>query len=235
MIIGGGKINFLEGSYGAIKEKIPRTAKYKLVTILGSSFMYLDTPEAHRQALRDYHDVLAPGGKLVIQFRDRGDRQYDDGKRTEWGTKLGVERTDREVEWPHDKFGHYAHGAKSVTQLKDTAVGDGFYFYEAELTDEQIQQRHLQERKDEKTDKKYYVGDDEVPHYSFGRTYFDANGDETDLGTTTLIDYTSEKSFPVVKRMLEKAGFRNVELKSEPLSPDGAWRNFVVVAEKPLA
>lgn len=230
-----GKINFLEGSYGAIKEKVPGNATYKLVTILGSSFMYLDTPEAHQKALRDYFDVLAPGGKMVIQFRDRGDRQYDAGKRTEWGKKLGVERTDRKVEWPHGKFGQHAHGADWVTQLKDAAKGDGFYFYGAELTEEQVRQRHLHKKTDEKTGQTYFADADEVPHYSFGRTYVDASGDETDLGTTTLIDYTSEKSFPVLKRMLEKAGYRNVDLKSEPLSPDGAWRNFAVVAEKPLS
>ena len=231
------KINYCIGSYGGLplKPESESPTKYKLITILGTSFMYLPTPEAHQDALNDFCRLLKKGGKIAIQFRgrvrisDEENNKREESQR-EWCKKLGVSLDHKIADGENGKLGRYAKKGEEVPVLRDLNKGDGMYFYDAPLSDT----GGLTPTINEYGDITKYVDSDGVERSSFGRAYINKDGSEENLGTTQIIDYMSVSAFPVLERMLEKSGFKNVKLMEDPktISVDGSCRNFVVVAEK---
>lgn len=72
-----------------------------------------------------------------------------------------------------------------------------------------------------------------------GRLYVDPEGKERTLGNkdTLFVDLLKERNFPLLKRMLETAGFENVRLieAPKPLTPEGNFKTckiFAITAEK---
>ena len=210
-----GKLDVALGDMGRIREAIEDGAKYKLITIGGSSFMYLPTEEAHEKALADYFDLLEPGGKLVLQFRERV-KPADESQRNEWCGKLGVNIGSKVAEGNTGNFGKYAKPGEQVPILADTNAGDGFYFYQID---------NPTNPSEENT----------VSRHSFCRAYIQPDGTEEDMGPTHIIDLMSREGVAKgLNGMLERVGFKNTRLEEEELSPDGAWRMFSVVEEKPV-
>ena len=223
-----GAIRFAYGDMGHIIPSLDSSDSYKLITIMGGSFIYLPTKEAHQKALSDYYSILEPEGKLVMEWRART-QPYNQEQKDAWCETLGVKAYNQK---PEDNFGQFAKLEKStgkqVEVLKDIHQGDGFYFYDVDL-----------ENKDgftysDGTDghKQGWYDSDGVRHMAFGRAYFNQNGEEEDLGPAHIIDYMSVEAFPTVKKMLEEVGFKNVRLEERPLSPDGIRKMFGIVAEK---
>ena len=208
-----GRLDIALGNMGHVLDSIPTDAKYKLITIGGSSFMYLPTEGAHKKALADYLKLLEPGGKLVLQFRERV-KPSDEAECSKWCRGLGVQIENKKAEGESEHFGRFAKSGENVTVLTDTGTGDGFYFYHVDT----LPIPH---------------GEGNVPRHSFGRAYIRSDGSEEDMGPTHIIDLMSRVGVEKgLNPMLEQVGFRNIHLEEQPLSPDGAWHMFAVVAEK---
>lgn len=204
-----GHISFDEGSYGNVRESLPEDVQYKVVSILGGSFMYLKTAEEHQKAMQDFYDLLAPGGKIVIQFRDKEGRQRDQQKMGEWSEQLHVAYEDRRAD---GNVGKMVQAGTHIHVLKDTEVGDGFYYHGFKTLE---------------------PASDGTRRGGFRKVYFDESGNEEDMGDTTQISYVEKASFPKLQALMEKAGFKNVSIEGKPMSPDGAVMSYVVVGEKP--
>lgn len=208
-----GQINFAVGDMGHL-DSLPAGTRYKAVTILGSSFMYLGTPETHEQAIRNFRERLDDGGKIVFQFRDRGNRQIDPVKRKEWCDRLGVQYEQRKAEGPTGNFGKFAKPDEEVTVVHDATQKDGFYWYKVSPTEAE--------------------GLDDVKREAWGKAYIHPDGREEDMGNTEVLNYMSEEGARPLVRMLERAGFSRdkIKLNSEPFSEDGIWQNYTLVAER---
>ncbi|MBU1993041.1 class I SAM-dependent methyltransferase [Patescibacteria group bacterium] len=104
--------------------------------------------------------------------------------------------------------------------LRDEDRGDGFYFKYGDQESTQLQP---------------YSDLGKIRKNVFNRIYIDEQGEEHDLGKVQAMDYMKKDAFPILKRMLEEAGFKNIKLvpneKGDPLSPDGNVRMFAVTAE----
>lgn len=224
------RLDLAVGDMGNILEKVQEGSRYKMITILGSSFMYLGTKEVHQKALNDYFDLLEPGGKLIFQFRQRkGD--FDLKKQEEWQRKLKVKGFLTKASGKHGQFGEFARLDEEVHVLQDEDKGDGFYFYDVAVANTEGL-NYKEARPEQRLAKGCYDSDD-VCHSAFGRAYFDENGVEEKIGQVQIIDYMSENGYhKALKAMLEKAGFQNVHLEMEPLAPDNSFWQFAVVAEK---
>ncbi|MEK7084627.1 MAG: hypothetical protein AAB932_05315, partial [Patescibacteria group bacterium] len=79
----------------------------------------------------------------------------------------------------------------------------------------------------------------EVPYESFGKGYVAPGGTITPIENVDILNYMDTRRLPVLKRLLEDAGFRNIKLIPDnghgvDLSLDGRRRLFAVVAEKPV-
>lgn len=198
------RVTLAQGDMSQVKKAVPDGASYKMVTILGNSFMYLPTKEAHQQALKDYSDVLEPGGKLVIQFRETTGTG-DPMKAKELHEGLHVSGFGQKADGPNGKFGIHAKPEENVYVMKDDEKGDGFYFYNADV-ENKTGLKFKQNRSDGL--KNGWYDSDDVAHSAFGRAYFDANGNEQNLGVAQIIDYISRNGYQkALKSMLEKAGF----------------------------
>lgn len=205
-----GRVNLVYGDMGNILAHVPKGEQYKLVTILGSSFLYLGDRQVHEKALADYYSLLKPGGKIALQFRNK----IDVGKPTKDGImsdRLGVRVSIRKADGPSGKFGKYLKPGEEIWTLEDMNVGDGEYAY-----------RVGEEVKDE----------DGIAHSVFERVYFDKDGNEEKLGVACTTDYMKADAFPVLKSMMEKAGFENVTIHKTPFDPDGYYEICVVTGEK---
>lgn len=136
------KINYCIGSYGDLPLKLESesSTKYKLITILGTSFMYLPTPEAHQNALNELFKLLKKGGKIAIQFRGREKNMFDEDKDNrrklmqKWCEELGVSsEEDVTADGEGGKFGRFARKGEKVLVLRDLKQNDGMYFYDTPL------------------------------------------------------------------------------------------------------
>lgn len=208
-----GKLDIALGDMGHILNSIPEGMKYKLITIGGSSFMYLPTEADHEKALADYFELLEPGGKIVIQYRERV-QPPNENQRTEWCRKLGVQIETKKAEGTMGNFGKYAKPDETVMILTDTEIGDGFYFYKVDIPPA-------------------LRSEGNVLRQSFGRAYINPDGTEEDMGVAHIIDLNSKEGYEKgLKPMLERVGFKNIHLGEEALSPDGSYHMFAVVAGK---
>ncbi len=227
------RVNIAVGDMGKVVEAVPEGSQYKMITILGSSFMYLGTKEAHQKALEDYYDLLEPGGKLILQFRERKG-QADAGQQQAMHERLKVSGYSQKAVGEHGKFGEFAKPREDVYVLKDDKKGDGFYFYDVPVENTEGLTFYEGIGPEQGLPGGWYDSDN-VRHSAFGRAYFDEHGVEEDVGPAQINDYMTENGYnKALKAMLEEAGFRNVHLDRDPLSPDGSWWQFAVVAEKPL-
>lgn len=65
-----GHINYAQGDYSRIKESIGGDEKFDAITCLSRSFIYLGERANYVKALKDFNDLLVPGGKVVLQSRN---------------------------------------------------------------------------------------------------------------------------------------------------------------------
>jgi len=66
-----GHVNYARGDYSKIKESVSDDEKFDAITCLSRSFIYLGERENYVKALKDFNDLLVPGGKVVVQSRFR--------------------------------------------------------------------------------------------------------------------------------------------------------------------
>lgn len=94
--------------------------------------MYLRSKESHIEALKSFYDLLAPGGELVIEFRERT-QNWDPEQMEEWCEKLGikVENVKNEAVEPEssDEPTPFPNKEENLFIIRDREKGDGFYFY----------------------------------------------------------------------------------------------------------
>jgi SAM-dependent methyltransferase len=214
-----GDINYRRGDMGNIKESIEDGKKYKAITIMGTSFMYLPDHESHQKALNDYIEILEPGGKLVIQWYER-DRNIQRNPYWLEGSRYEIKPVGKEF----DPWGRTIDSEL----IFDKEKGDGMYTSHEEKPEGY-----------ERVDHPYgEMAGTNLRRSHFARVYKKPNGEEVPYPETEVINYLEKRNFPILKAMLEKAGFTNVKLIPEgvngvPLSADGNRRLYGVVGEKP--
>lgn len=253
------RISFEMGDFMQVKHAVEEGAQYQLITIMGSSFMYLRDQQEHEKALKDLYDLLAPGGKLVIQFRERT-TAHDSNQIEKWCRGLDVDVTDKAIaEWRQEErdLGNFApEGTERVYWMQDTVKGDSFYFYnvppEEHPAFKGLEPQYDASRKltgfampgtaDLVYDAIYdgeklshFTDRNGVEYTGFGRAYIDPQGTEHDMGPTYVVDYMSQKGAKVLQeRIMPPLGYQNVQLHMEDLSPDRAVQQFALVAQKPV-
>lgn len=166
-------ISFRVGDMADISQKIEGDRRYKLITILGDSFIYLPNEDAIKNAFQQYVDLLEPGGKLVLQFRGRGaNYQENSAEKDAMRVKAGVVQRDDYV--AKETYGDVSAG-ESVRYglMQDISQQDGVFYY----MDAPKEQSSLPEGV--------------RPRYAFGRVYVDQEGVEHNLGTAEITDYRS--------------------------------------------
>ena len=67
-----GQMTYSRADYGNVKEFLPspENNQYDAITVLSRSFIYLGERANYEKSLKDFYDLLKPGGKVVIQARD---------------------------------------------------------------------------------------------------------------------------------------------------------------------
>lgn len=214
------------GDMADIQNALPEKGiRYKLVTCLGSSFIYLNKAQREK-TLRDTYDVLVPGGKVVFQWRqgDQNLRKEKEGEiEQKRGNRFAIHMTKR--------------GEREVGLLLDNEKGDGFYHYNADTThpdsthpDDYESYRNTNtgciEYKEKKTG---------VVYTTFGRTYIPNINDkiEIDLGTTTVNEFISTPYNKALITDLERVGFGNIQFH-ENAEPIGFHKLYAIMATKPF-
>ncbi len=66
-----GDVNYAHGDYSKTKESVGEGDQFDVISCLSRSFIYLGERENYVKTLKDFHDLLVPGGKVVLQSRDR--------------------------------------------------------------------------------------------------------------------------------------------------------------------
>jgi SAM-dependent methyltransferase len=67
-----GQVTYSRADYGDVKKFLPSAEdnQYDTIAVLSRSFVYLGERENYEKALKDFYDLLKPGGKVAIQARD---------------------------------------------------------------------------------------------------------------------------------------------------------------------
>lgn len=223
--LGPKAINISQGSYGEIKDALKEGDQFDAVTCFGTSFMYLKSHQEYLKALGDLKDVLKPGGKLVLQWREKHeienrpmmtpDKIRARGFKTIPGSSI------------QDPLGRKIYG-DAISRISGENTGEGFYVTEGNQTPPPVHPY---------ADIEGPAGD--IPYDSFGKGYIAPDGTITPIANVDMLNYMDTRRFPVLKRLLEDAGFQNVKLIPDDghgvdLSLDGRRRLFAVVAEKPV-
>lgn len=217
------RVNFAKGNYGEVKKSLKQDDRFKCITCMGSSFIYLRSFEDYANALKDFNDILEPGGKIVFQWREK-----DPAGRKQPPPKIPGYRILDMPEGKIDALGRKAHpGMLWKDNTPEEKDGYGMYITEGESKPPVHPYGDIPGR----------AGD--MDPFAFGRVYVDANGNEIPFETTSGLSFLEKEKFPLIKRMLEEAGFINVKLIPEDpngvaLSLDGYRRLYAVVAEKPV-
>jgi SAM-dependent methyltransferase len=194
-----GEVNYGIGDMGDIKSSLPENqdGQFDTVSVLSRSFIYLLDPEKYQKALKDYNDLLTPGGKLVIQAREhikKGDLPWSEAMGTKVDTNAEEDFIMRD-EKAGVEYGWRKLGSKSRKLPSGITIDTGSrYFKEKDGTIHEMQKEPF---------------------------------DSDDLLTL--------KFLPLWRDMLEKAGFKNIGIKAQELSPDGTEIMYAIVAEKPKA
>lgn len=85
-VLGG--VNYAEGDYSRIKESVGDDDRFDAIACLSRSFIYLGERANYVKALKDFYDLLVPGGKIILQSRKHiknGDLPWS----KDMGTSLG--------------------------------------------------------------------------------------------------------------------------------------------------
>ncbi len=64
-----GSVNYALGNYAKIKESVGDDDQFDAISCLSRSFIYLGERKNYVKALKDFYDLLAPGGKIILQSR----------------------------------------------------------------------------------------------------------------------------------------------------------------------
>ncbi len=196
------KISLAVGNMFDTAPLLEKGAKYRLITILGSSFIFSQSPEQVTEALRAYKELLAPGGKIVLQFRDRNPEDWA-GHSPETPPDPSIETSEEHdgTSWIHDKSTGTAHYARLLpvhppreiwpTRIQRNAEGEAVSWLDA----------------------------DDVGHNAFERVFVNEHGEETPMGRAEITSYNRLRNAHVLERKLADAGFKNVQRHVEGLSP----------------
>jgi len=200
--------------------------KFKYITILGGSFIYLPTHEAHLKALKGFFSRLEPGGKIAFQWRE--EKEVQNRFLTTPANLAYRGYSLEDVDGRIDSKGRtgFWKMMKSVTE------GDGFFYTMG------ANQEEGKLGKKEQLHPYPDMPNDSVGKSTYARTYVDKEGKEHPMDQVTTIDYMNTSAFNIFKRMLEEAGFVNVKIIPDKengveLAKDGSRRLFAIVAEKP--
>jgi len=221
-------VNFELGNYSDVKDSIEPGQKFKCITIFGSSFIYLKSHEEYQKALQDFYDILEPGGKLVIQWREKN--QYFSAENRKLSSDEEVNK--RGYQWvpleegKKDTFSRTAHGPMCWKKPTDTEEGYGMYVTEGEQGSNQHPYQDIP------------GPEGDLDYFSFGRVYVDNNRHELPVPSTSGLSFLDTSKLPLMERMITEAGFLSPKLipgkEGVDLSKDGYRRLFAIVAEKPV-
>jgi SAM-dependent methyltransferase len=94
-----GEVHYGIGDMGNIKASLSETdpKSFDAITVMSRSFMYLLTKKDYQKAVKDYFDLLAPGGKLVLQWRERMKETMPWAEEMHTGTGVDKEDVDGKV------------------------------------------------------------------------------------------------------------------------------------------
>jgi hypothetical protein len=241
-----GKVNYKTGNMGDIKTSLDDPdEKFRAVTIMGSSFLYLDDHESHCKAVKDYYDILEDEGKLVFQFYEKDMKKHKEVKKDMAANMRG---RGLEIVGKKDEKGKNIEEIDPADpkrrfngMIKDPVRGDQLYITShVEMPDEKIPVEGI--------DIDPITGE-EVPmkttieKSSFGRGYINEKGNlEKNRKMTTTMNYMLSEQLPVMRKMLMDAGFDKDKIKLVPspqdgeecvrFSEDGYRLLFAFVAEK---
>lgn len=121
-----GAVDYKISDMGNVKETLEEDeiGTYDVVSILSRSFIYLGAKANYEKAVKDYFDVLKPGGKLVIQMRHRlGPPKMP------WleGTNAGIEDTaEGQYKMVNSKGDAYVLNVSGKEELPDGTELDSF-------------------------------------------------------------------------------------------------------------
>lgn len=197
-------IRFNLGHMGDIAKETEAGRKYKLITILGDSFIYLPNEEAIRNAFQQYFDLLEPGGRLVLQFRGRGPNyQEESPEKDAMRARLGIVAKDYITKATYGK----KPAGSSFELMADETEHDGVFYYMVAEPD-----------------------NTEGPsHYEFGRVYIDPDGNEHNLGTSEIADFrSSEEGRKILTILLTDVGFEKVSISKAQLA--NSDKDMIVVS-----
>lgn len=130
-----GDVNYKEGNYAKTKESVGEGEQFDVISCLSRSFIYLGERENYVKALKDFYDLLVPGGKVVLQSRKhlkKGDLPWS----AEMGTSLGQtpeghfcmtdEKTGTKFVWRTDQVTkELSDGVKQHTGSRYLEYADG--------------------------------------------------------------------------------------------------------------
>jgi SAM-dependent methyltransferase len=90
-----GEVNYGIGDMLDIKASLPETraGQFDTISVLSRSFIYLLDPAKYEKALKDYNDLLTPGGKVVIQARE-----HIKNGNLPWAEAMGTKVASNEAE-----------------------------------------------------------------------------------------------------------------------------------------
>ncbi len=201
--------------------------QYRLITILGSSFIFFERPEQIVEALRSYYDRLEPGGKLVIQFRSPVRNKK--GVRTRVDPNMETFEEEREVALRRNQ--QLPRGVDAIYGVREKDTRKYHYAYvlpvsvPAGTPEDNIQRNALGETVS-------WTDEEGIRHQAFERVYGDEGGNETPMGKAEITELNRIGVAPVLERKFIEAGFENVHIKEEDLANDTMM--FCVVGKKSL-
>jgi len=210
------RVRFAVGDMTDVKSSLQSPdERFDVVTCLGRSFNYLQNHEDYMKTLKDWFDVLEPGGSVVLQWRQHP--RMPSSEIYEKSNMLVCE----------DDTGH--------SVVRDKTKGDGYRYavdFEESPTPEGI---------DVALYNKTYLQPstpDKIKSFDEEGRPLDAEGgviadNETPFGVVKTLEYLNIKNLPLLKKMLGEVGFNNVRLKGQNLASDGSAMAFAIAADKP--
>ena len=202
--------------------------KVKLITVLGYSFAYTNVRESE-QALSNMYDMLEPGGKIVIQWRQRPNErdaaQIEREKKTEdLARGFGVEGHQGELD---GKDRYYWTGPK----------GEKYYFTDADCECPDPDRADEYERIESEAGVQWRHKDTGIRSFAYSRVLHDEDSQRIDYPTATIHQTCWEyedRGVQPLTGLLRRAGFSHIGFR-QPESEDdwlGKHRMLAVVATK---
>lgn len=246
-------IDFRLGDMLEIKKSLSEVKKYDLITILGSSFAYLHSREAYVRVLSEYLTLLRDGGKIVVQFRVYKPDVIVSLPSAHLQPNLSqvlAPRRKKSTVWSYER--RIFKGKEVVcTTITDNVVGDRFFYVSSppKIVDPTLNPvwdsagrlmdlvdrsgtSVVESRMNDGTVFEYFTSDG-ILIRTFHRVYEGRGGKLVDLGATNFDGLSTQiEGLELLQSFFVIAGFQNVHLDSEVLSPDGRAHQLVVVGQK---